>query len=150
MVSTRTRSGSPRACAIRFWRDGPRSHFGRGGWSAGVLGILSLLSLAPIIATANDEESPTSGKPVEGQSTWIVEVNESTPLAFRDEDGDWIGFEIDRLNLVAEACGRQIEYRPLTNSNNRFQALSDDLADIVAAFEKVRRCAGTLARAESA
>jgi polar amino acid transport system substrate-binding protein len=131
MESTRTRSGSPRAYAIRFWRDGPRRHYGRGGWSASVLGILSLLSLAPIIAAANDEESPTSSKPVEGQSTWIVEVNESTPLAFPDEDGDWIGFEIDRLNLVAKACGRRIEYRPLTNSSNRFRALSDDQADIV-------------------
>lgn len=131
MVSTRTRIGNPREYAIRFWRDGRRSHNGRGGWTASVLVILFLLSLAPIIATAKDEESPASGKSEEGRSTWIVEVNESTPLAYRDEDGNWTGFEIDRLNLVAKACGRRIEYRPLTNSSHRFRALIDDQADIV-------------------
>ena len=67
----------------------------------------------------------------EAVETWTVEVNRSMPLAYRDERGTWRGFEIDRLNDIAQQAGRAVAYRPLSNPENRFQALIDGTADIV-------------------
>ena len=130
MALVRTRS----RCEFRCWLTGSRCHDARGSWAAG---LLVVLTLAPFSAVASDQASPTAGasptkgRPKQGHAIWIVEVNQSKPLAYQDDDGNWTGFEIDRLNLVAAACGRRIEYRPLTDPGNRFQALPDEQADIV-------------------
>ena len=62
---------------------------------------------------------------------WVAEVNRSRPLAYRNESGDWTGFEIDRLNLVAKSSGHKIKYRELSDPRDRFQALREGTADIV-------------------
>lgn len=80
-------------------------------------------------AAADDPTPPDS----EGEAAepWIVEVNRSMPLAYQDERGNWRGFEIDRLNDIAQWAGRSVEYRRLSDPKNRFQALLDGTADIV-------------------
>jgi len=128
VASARARNWTRRTCVTRCWTARPRSQSARCTWPASVLVILAVV---PAVAADSVQEPPTGGNPAADQLTWIVEVNPSTPLAYQDGRGGWTGFEIDRLNLVAAACGRRIKYQPLTNPDDRFQALTTQQADIV-------------------
>ena len=100
----------------------------RAGWLVSTLLVATCL---PTFAVASDSAAASRGDSTQVDTTWIVEVNQSRPIAYQDDEGNWAGFEIDRLNLVASASGRRVEYRPLSNPDRRFQALADERADIV-------------------
>lgn len=47
---------------------------------------------------------------IKGKGTLVVGITEFAPMDYKDENGEWIGFDADMAKKVAEALGVEVEF----------------------------------------
>ncbi len=87
---------------------------------------------------ANEAASPDAD--ADGQGSVLDSVTESgtvrigvrndnPPMSFTDEAGDWVGFDVDLANAIADEMGYELELVPV-DSTTRITSLQEGLVDM--------------------
>lgn len=114
-------------------------------WAA-LLALAMTFSLAACGGTS-DEDAATDDQPtgeevsgdtapesdvayIQDKGTLIVGITEFEPMDYRDENGEWIGFDADMAKLVAEKLGVEIEFIVI-DWNNKIMELDSKSIDVV-------------------
>lgn len=88
-------------------------------------------SAAPAESEAPAEDAGGSDLAyVQDKGTLIVGITEFEPMDYRDENGEWIGFDADMAKLVAEKLGVEIEFIVI-DWNNKIMELDSKNIDVV-------------------
>ena len=113
---------------------------------AALLALAMTFSLAACGGTS-DEDAATDDQPtgeevsgdtapesdvayIQDKGTLIVGITEFEPMDYRDENGEWIGFDADMAKLVAEKLGVEIEFIVI-DWNNKIMELDSKNIDVV-------------------
>ncbi len=108
-----------------------------------VLVLLVALALTAAACSGSDSagsESADSDSAGSGGSSTLDSVNESgtvrigvrndnPPMSFTDDQGDWVGFDIDLANAMADQLGYKLELVPV-DGTTRISFLQEDQVDL--------------------
>lgn len=77
-----------------------------------ILSMMMILSLAACASdkTSGEEETQTDMEYVKEKGTLVVGITEFAPMDYKDEDGEWIGFDADMARAFAESLGVEVEF----------------------------------------
>lgn len=78
---------------------------------------------------SNDSSKTDSEKIVESGKL-IVGITEFAPMDYKDENGNWIGFDADFANMVAEKLGVKAEFQ-IIDWDNKFPELQTGSIDCI-------------------
>lgn len=67
---------------------------------------------------------------IQDKGTLVVGITEFTPLDYKDEDGNWIGFDADMAKLVADRLGVQAKF-VVIDWDNKIMELDSKNIDVV-------------------
>ena len=67
---------------------------------------------------------------VQGKGTLIVGITDFEPMDYKDENGEWIGFDADMAKLVAEKLGVEIQFIEI-DWDNKILELEAKSIDVV-------------------
>ena len=68
---------------------------------------------------------------IQEKGTLIVGITEYEPMDYKDENGQWIGFDADLANMVAEELGVKAEFLVLADWGKKFYELDTKNVDVV-------------------
>lgn len=88
----------------------------------------ALVEQAPAEEFTPAEESDVAY--IQDKGTLIVGITEFEPMDYKDENGEWIGFDADMAKLVAEKLGVDIEFIVIDWSN-KIMELDSKSIDVV-------------------
>ena len=73
----------------------------------------------PSSSTMSQEETQTTSdvQYIQQKGTLVVGMTDFAPMDYKDENGEWIGFDADMARKVAEALGVQIQFVPIEWGN---------------------------------
>ena len=73
----------------------------------------------PSNSTISQEETQTTSdvQYIQQKGTLVVGMTDFAPMDYKDENGEWIGFDADMARKVAEALGVQIQFVPIEWGN---------------------------------
>ena len=66
--------------------------------------MLSLLMVLSVAACGSDSDK-TDLEYVKDKGTLVVGITDFEPMDYKDEDGEWIGFDADMAKAFAESLG---------------------------------------------
>ena len=58
---------------------------------------------------------------IQDKGTLVVGITEFAPMDYKDENGEWIGFDADMARKVAEALGVDVEFSVIEWGNKLFE-----------------------------
>lgn len=70
--------------------------------------LLALVAALSLAACAKKEESDLSY--VKEKGTLVVGITDFAPMDYKDENGEWIGFDADMAKAFAESLGVKVEF----------------------------------------
>ncbi|MEE0748304.1 transporter substrate-binding domain-containing protein [Evtepia sp.] len=82
---------------------------------------------------AEEEFTPAEGGDVayiQEKGTLVVGITEFEPMDYKDENGEWIGFDADMAKLVAEELGVEIQFTVI-DWDNKIMELESQNIDVV-------------------
>ena len=82
---------------------------------------------------AEEEFTPAEGGDVayiQDKGTLLVGITEFAPMDYKDENGDWIGFDADMAKLVAEKLGVEVEF-VVIDWDNKIMELDSKNVDVL-------------------
>ena len=97
-----------------------------------ILSMMMILSLAACASdkTSGEEETQTDMEYVKEKGTLVVGITEFAPMDYKDEDGEWIGFDADMARAFAESLGVEVEFVEI-NWDNKILELDGKNIDCV-------------------
>lgn len=94
-----------------------------------VLGMAVIMVLAMTACGGSDEpESDTAY--VKDKGTLVVGITEFEPMDYKDEEGNWIGFDADMATAFAESLGVDVEFTVI-DWDNKIMELDGKSIDVV-------------------
>ena len=75
-------------------------------WIAAALALVLALSLA----ACGKKNAASDLASVQAKGKLVVGITEFAPMDYKDENGQWIGFDADLAKLVAERLGVEIQF----------------------------------------
>ncbi len=93
-----------------------------------LLGAIMVLSL---VACGSKEESKSDLERVKADGKLIVGVTEYAPMDYRNEDGDWVGFDAELAEMFGEYLGVEVEFFEITDWNQKANELNTKNIDCV-------------------
>ena len=97
---------------------------------AATYGIEDALVEQPAAEEFTPAERDSDVAYIQDKGTLIVGITEFEPMDYRDENGEWIGFDADMAKLVAEKLGVEIEFIVI-DWNNKIMELDSKNIDVV-------------------
>ena len=67
---------------------------------------------------------------IQGKGTLIVGITDFAPMDYKDENGEWIGFDADMAKLVAEKLGVEVQFIEI-DWDNKIMELDSKNIDVV-------------------
>lgn len=108
-----------------------------------MLSLIMVLSLAACGGSSSNEESAESSSAasdnagqesdmeyVKGKGTLVVGITDFEPMDYKDENGDWIGFDADMAKGFAESLGVDVEFVEI-DWDNKIMELDGKTIDCV-------------------
>lgn len=97
--------------------------------------LLSLLMVLSLVAcgasdTSGDAEQ-TDMEYVKEKGKLIVGITEYAPMDYKDEDGNWIGFDAEMATMFAEYLGVEVEFFVITDWGQKAMELDTKSIDCV-------------------
>ena len=77
-----------------------------------------------------DTASESDMQKVKDEGTLVVGITDFAPMDYKDEDGNWIGFDADMAAVVAEKLGVAIEFVEI-DWDNKIMELDSKTIDVV-------------------
>lgn len=90
-----------------------------------LMAMMMILSL-----TAATAEEASDKQYVLDKGVLVVGITDFAPMDFKDENGEWIGFDADMSKIVAEKLGVEIEFVEIDWDNKIFE-LDGKAIDVV-------------------
>ena len=78
--------------------------------------MLSLLMVLSVAACGSDSDK-TDLEYVKDKGTLVVGITDFEPMDYKDEDGEWIGFDADMAKAFAESLGVKVEFMEIDWDN---------------------------------
>ena len=94
---------------------------------AAALAALMALSMAPAVQAADAESDMAY---VQEKGTLVVGITDFAPMDYKDENGEWIGFDADMAKAFAESLGVAVEFQEI-EWNNKILELDGKSIDCV-------------------
>ena len=100
------------------------------------LSLIMVLSLAACGSSDSKEDSKESTESqsdsdyVKEKGTLVVGITNFEPMDYKDENGDWIGFDADMAGVVAEKLGVDVEFVEI-DWDNKIMELDSKNIDMV-------------------
>lgn len=92
---------------------------------------LSLVACGNSAATSKEDTSSESDLAyVKDKGTLVVGITDFKPMDYKDENGDWIGFDADMARAFAESLGVEVEFVEIDWDNKIFE-LDGKAIDVV-------------------
>lgn len=79
---------------------------------------------------ASDKSSKTDSEKIIESGKLVVGITEFAPMDYKDENGNWIGFDADLANMVAEKLGIKAEFVEI-DWDNKFLELQTGSIDCI-------------------
>ncbi|WP_448904475.1 transporter substrate-binding domain-containing protein [Eubacterium sp.] len=79
---------------------------------------------------ASDKSSKTDSEKIIESGKLVVGITEFAPMDYKDENGNWIGFDADLANMVAEKLGIKAEFQVI-DWDNKFLELQTGSIDCI-------------------
>ena len=97
-----------------------------------------VLSLAACGGSSSDTKTSDDSKKtsksdveyVQDKGTLVVGITDFEPMDYKDENGDWIGFDADMAGVVAEKLGVDVEFVEI-DWDNKIMELDSKNIDVV-------------------
>ena len=67
---------------------------------------------------------------IQGKGTLVVGITDFAPMDYKDDDGNWIGFDADMAKKVAESLGVEVEFVEI-DWDNKILELDNKSIDVV-------------------
>lgn len=99
-----------------------------------LLTLLIIILAIGLISTAcsSAETQSTYDKVMESGVVRVGTRNDNPPLSFIDDNGDWVGFDVDLANAMADEMGVEIEL-VVVDETTRISFLQEDRIDMAVA-----------------
>lgn len=68
---------------------------------------------------------------VQEKGTLVVGITEYPPMDYKDDNGDWIGFDADLAKIVAQKLGVDVEFYVIADWTKKFIELEDKQIDVI-------------------
>ena len=96
-----------------------------------VLAVLTVcFSFAACSGNGGDTQSQTDSEKIIASGKLIVGITDFAPMDYKDENGNWIGFDADLANMVAEKLGVKAEFVEI-DWDNKFLELQTGSIDCI-------------------
>lgn len=92
--------------------------------------VLAVLMAAACLAGCGKKESSDLAY-VQKKGTMVVGMTEYAPMAFKDENGEWTGFDVELGRMVAEKLDVDMEFLVLPDWNQKFVELNSKNIDVI-------------------
>ncbi len=98
-----------------------------------ILAILmaSIMMLGCLAGCGEKKEFATDSEYVLDKGTLIVGITDFAPMDYKDENGNWIGFDADMATKFAEYIGVEVEFLELADWGKKIMELDDKQVDCV-------------------
>ena len=94
-----------------------------------VLLAVVVVAVAFVGCSAKKSDSTDSAKITE-KGTLVVGITDFAPMDYKDENGNWIGFDADLANIVGEKLGVKVEFKEI-DWDNKFLELETGAIDCI-------------------
>jgi len=91
------------------------------------LTIIMLLS----VFTGCADQSGSDLQYIKDKGVLVVGITEYPPMDYKDDNGQWIGFDADLAKAVAEKLGVSVEFYVIADWSKKFVELEDKQIDVV-------------------
>ena len=95
-------------------------------WIAAALALVLALSLA----ACGKKNAASDLASVQAKGKLVVGITEFAPMDYKDDNGNWIGFDADLANMVAEKLGIKAEFVEI-DWDNKSMELDSKTIDVV-------------------
>ncbi len=93
--------------------------------------VLAVLMLAMCLCGCGGSASDSDLKMVQDKGKLVVGITDYAPMDYKDENGEWTGFDAEFSQLFAEEIGVEVEFFVLTDWGMKFQELEAKNIDVV-------------------
>ena len=97
---------------------------------AGFMAVLLGASLAGCGAKSGSASADSDVDYIKGKKTLIVGITDFAPMDYKDDDGNWIGFDADMAKKVAEDLGVEAQFVEI-DWDNKILELNNKSIDVV-------------------
>lgn len=96
-----------------------------------LISLLLVLLMAATCLTACGEKEISDLKYIQDKGTLIVGITDYAPMDYKDENGQWTGFDAEFARLVAEELGVDCEFFVLADWGKKFYELETKNIDVI-------------------
>lgn len=96
--------------------------------------MLAVLMVAASFAgcgSKKDAAAKSDREAITAKGTMVVGMTEYEPMAFKDDKGEWTGFDVELGKIVAEKLGVKIQFQVLPDWGQKFTELSAGNIDVI-------------------
>ncbi len=101
--------------------------------------LCAVLMMVGCLAACGGNDGDTSSAPeaksdlayVKDKGTLVVGITDFAPMDYKDENGDWIGFDADMAKAFAQKLGVQVKFQIIADWNNKALELDGKTIDVV-------------------
>lgn len=93
--------------------------------------IVLFALLLPLLAACQGPQTGSDLAYIQNKGTLIVGITEYPPMDYKDDQGNWIGFDADFARLVARELGVEVEFFLLSDWGQRFNELNTRGIDLI-------------------
>ncbi len=93
--------------------------------------ILAMLMLVMTLTACGGSASDSDLKMVQDKGKLVVGITDYAPMDYKDENGEWTGFDAEFAQLFAKEIGVDVEFFVLTDWGMKFQELDAKNIDVV-------------------
>lgn len=92
--------------------------------------VIAVLLIGSLFVSCG-AESDSDLKYVQDKGTLVVGITDYAPMDFKDEDGNWTGFDAEFATLFAEELGVDVEFFVLSDWGKKFYELEANNIDCI-------------------
>ena len=70
-------------------------------------------------------------KYIQNKGKLTVGITEFSPMDYKDENGEWIGFDADLAKIIAQKLGVEVEFYIITDWGKKFTELEEKQIDVI-------------------
>lgn len=93
--------------------------------------VLATLSILCCFAGCTSPDPDTDLAYIQDKGTLIVGITEYAPMDYKDENGNWIGFDAEFARLFAQELGVEVEFYVIADWGKKFMELDTKQIDVV-------------------
>lgn len=97
--------------------------------------MMALVMVLCFAACSNDEAADTTSEQTDSEyvkekGTLVVGITEFEPMDYKDDNGNWVGFDADMATAFAESLGVEVEF-VVIDWDNKIMELDSKNIDVV-------------------